>query len=90
MAGISYLALDVDATKRLLPRLFKELTSLSGQHDDANVRTFLEQVLAVVVNDELGSIGIGLETKLLGDETQTDIWFVSAANVSIGLGWIEG
>jgi hypothetical protein len=63
----SYLALDVDSTERSGAELFKPRAGLAGQDGDVLLALF-EQVLAIVVYDELGGIGVGLEAELLGDE----------------------
>ncbi len=42
------------------------------------VLTVLEEMLALMIDDELSSIGIRLESKLLGDEAQLDIGLVTA------------
>jgi hypothetical protein len=73
----SYLALDVDCSEGLRTRAFKHGTGLAGQECNVFGSVF-QQMLAVVVDDELGRISVGLKSEFFRDETQLHIWLVSA------------
>lgn len=72
---ISYLALDVDSLESLLSSTLKERPSFTGQERDV-LRSVFQQLLAIVINDELGCIGVGLKPEFLRDEPQLNIWLV--------------
>lgn len=76
--GASDLALEVNPPEGVGSRRFEELSRVAGQEDDRLV-SLLEKILAVVVNDELSGLGIGLKCKLLSDITQFQVWFVTAS-----------
>lgn len=75
---ISYLAFDVDSLERLLSSSFEKRACFTGQEGDI-LRPVFQQFLAIVVNDELGSISVRLKPEFLCDEPQLDIWLISAA-----------
>lgn len=76
--GASYLALDVDAAEGGRPERVEELELIRfrSQKQDVTV-PFLEDMLSDIVNDKLCRMLITLEAKLLSDEAQSHVWFVS-------------
>ena len=78
-----YLALDVNPAESGCFVRFEQRSGLASQ-DGYAVRPLFEQVLSSMVNDELGSVGIGLETEFLGDETKFYVGFIPVSQVSIG------
>lgn len=76
------LAFDVDFLERRDARSLEETASLASQERDV-FRSILQKVLALVVNDELRGISVGLKAEFLRDETQLHIRFVPRVNVSI-------
>lgn len=72
----SYLAFDVNSTEGLFPRVVEELASFPRKEGDV-VSPLIEQVLAVVVDDKLHSLGVGLKAQLLGDESEFHVRLVS-------------
>ena len=64
----SYLTFNVNSAKGRNPRGFKQLASFAGQESDIFTSLF-EKMLTVVINNELGCVGVGLKTELFGNET---------------------
>ena len=71
-----YLTLDVDAGESLSSGAFEQLACFSGQEHNCAF-LFLKQLLAVMVEDELGCLHVGLEIEFFGDKTQWDIRLIA-------------
>jgi hypothetical protein len=69
------LALDVDFSESLTLGYLEDIACLAGEETQFFIFLF-EKMLAVVFADERCRIAIGLETKLLCDESQLKIWLV--------------
>lgn len=78
----SNLALEIDSSEGLCSCRLEQLFRITCQENDGIV-TFLEQVLTVMVDDELSSLGIRLEGQLLSEVAQFQIWFVTSSTVSM-------
>lgn len=73
---MSYLALDIDSAKCLLSSVFEERPSFASQKSNV-LRPVFQKFLAVVINDELGSISVRFEAELLRDEPQSQVWLIT-------------
>lgn len=75
----SYLALDVDSAEGGRPEWLEELelVHFCCQEHEVTV-AFLKGNSANVVDNELRRMLISLEAKLLGDEAESHVWFVTA------------
>ncbi len=78
----SYLTLDVNSAESGGPGCFEQLPSFACQDCDI-VRPLFEQILTTIINDELGSVGIGFEAKLFSDESQSYVRLVPVEGVSM-------
>lgn len=79
----SNLPLDVDLSKGSRLGTLKEGAGLACQEDYV-LSSVLEQMLALLVNDELGRVRIRLEREFCGEEPKLYIGLVAAKVVSIG------
>lgn len=70
------LALDIDDTVGRRFGLFKQQTRLARQQPHSPILLF-QQLRGGVVDDETGSLLIGLKSKFFGNEPDIDIGFVS-------------
>ena len=77
----SYLPFDVDAGKGRGATGFEPLAGFGCEKHNGSFAV-LEEVLAVMVEDELRGLDVRLKVELLGDKTQGHIWLVSARRVS--------
>ena len=75
----SYLALDVNPAESGCLLRFEQRSGLAS-HDGYVVRPLFEQILSSMVDDELGSVGIGLETEFFGDETKFYVGFIPVSH----------
>lgn len=71
-----YLSLDIDHPVSVGFGLFGECTSFASDHPHRLV-FLLEHVLRGIVQDKAHALLVGLETKLLGNETDIYIGFVT-------------
>lgn len=75
MRSRSDLTLDVNTSEGCRAGCLKEVARFACQKYDI-VGVIFKQILALLVNDELGCIRIRLEAKLFSDESELDIGFV--------------
>jgi hypothetical protein len=71
------LTFNIDGSERLILGRLKYLACLSSQKPKFGI-LFLEKILAVIITDKLGSVTVGFEAELLGNESQLHIWLVSS------------
>lgn len=64
---------------------FECLASLASEDDNGAVLLFLEQILAAVVNDELGGFHVGLKIEFLGNKSQWHVRLVSVVKLALDL-----
>lgn len=66
--NVLYLTFDVDSFECLAFGGFEHLASFTG-HESKLIIFLQQEFLAVIIADELGSVAIGFESKLLGDKS---------------------
>ena len=74
---ISNLSLNVDSSEGRSSGAFKDVSGFAGQEGDI-LGAILQQLLALVIDDELSRISIRLEPEFFCDEAQFNIRFVPA------------
>lgn len=80
----SDLAFDIDLAEGSRTCTLKESTCFASEECDV-IRAIFQKVLALLINDKLSGIGIGLETEFLSDEAKFYIWLVSVRQLALPL-----
>lgn len=80
-APVSDLTLDVDARERRSSRAFEPLSGFGSQEHDGAI-VVLEEVLALVVDNELCRFNVRFEVELLGNKAEGHSLLVSRVELA--------
>lgn len=73
------MALDIDPGKRMGAGRFEDLQGFWAGYEHDLVVVVLEKFLAIIVENELSCVGVGLEIELLRDKAKRHTRFVPAS-----------